>query len=176
MKNSDESSLYFDAADIIASALACIDSGNEFIFIGCGDSMYPLLTGGRDSVVLTSLPDRPLKCGDIVFYRRTNDKYGVHRIFSVDSGDTYTLLGDSQYRLEHGILRKDILAYVTAVIRNGKRIRCDKGLRRCLYTRFMHLRTKHPRSARRLIAFAWYSSRPFIEPKKVFKHLTKRHK
>ena len=83
-----------------------------------GSSMTPFLVHGRDTVYL-SKATHPLKKGDMILYRRDNGAYILHRIFRVE-GETYTLAGDAQTRLEPGVRQDQVLAVVRAVCRKGK--------------------------------------------------------
>lgn len=83
-----------------------------------GSSMSPFLIHGRDTVYL-SKPDRPLRKGDMIFYRRDNGRYILHRIYRVDS-DRYWLVGDAQTGIEPGIRSDQVIALVTAVRRKDK--------------------------------------------------------
>ena len=86
-----------------------------------GSSMTPFLVHGRDTVYL-SKATHPLKKGDMILYRRDNGAYILHRIFRVE-GETYTLAGDAQTRLEPGVRQDQVLAVVCAVCRKGKILR-----------------------------------------------------
>ena len=86
-----------------------------------GSSMTPFLVHGRDTVYL-SKATHPLKKGDMILYRRDNGAYILHRIFRVE-GETYTLAGDAQNRLEPGVRQDQVLAVVRAVCRKGKILR-----------------------------------------------------
>lgn len=83
-----------------------------------GDSMAPFLCHGRDTVYLSG-PDRALKRGDMILYRRTGGAYVLHRICRVEE-DSLSLIGDNQWAVEPGIRRDQVLALVTAVRRKGK--------------------------------------------------------
>lgn len=86
-----------------------------------GNSMSPFLVHGRDTVYLTRV-GRPLRRGDIVLYRRKNGAYILHRICAVNC-DTFSMVGDAQTVIEHGIDRSQIFAVVCAAERKGKRQR-----------------------------------------------------
>ena len=83
-----------------------------------GGSLAPFLVHGRDTVYLSNI-NKPLKRGDMIFYRRDSGAYVLHRIYRVE-GETYTLLGDAQTRTEPGIRHDQVLARVNAVRRKGK--------------------------------------------------------
>ena len=82
-----------------------------------GNSMYPFLTHGRDTVYLRKVR-APLKKGDMVLFSRRNGRYILHRVLSVDTH--LTLLGDNQVEPEPGIAPEQVLAGVSAVRRKGK--------------------------------------------------------
>ena len=88
-----------------------------------GFSMYPLLVGNRDSLILKSI-DCPLRRGDICLYRRDDGKYVTHTVHHTDDKGTY-FLGESQKNIE-GPLRDDqILAVAESFIRKGKEYSCE---------------------------------------------------
>jgi phage repressor protein C with HTH and peptisase S24 domain len=83
-----------------------------------GNSMSPFLIHGRDQVLLVPLTEQP-HVGDIIFYRRTDGSYVLHRLCRVTEKE-YIFIGDNQTQTEHGIFRDQLLAKVTAVKRNEK--------------------------------------------------------
>jgi len=95
----------------------CLQRGQSVRFSPRGKSMLPLLRQGIDSVVLSPLTDKLEKL-DIILYKRDNGKYIIHRITDID--ETYTCIGDNQFKKESGIRREQIIAVVTAFYRNNK--------------------------------------------------------
>ena len=93
------------------------------LFIGKteGDSMYPMLISGRDSVVIKP-PVFPLKKYDVPVYRR-DGHYTMHRIVKV-TRKGYIICGDNRTHLEMDITDKDIVGVLTAFHHNGKFIEC----------------------------------------------------
>ena len=87
-----------------------------------GTSMLPLLVWGRDSVDIQRMPT-PQK-GDIIFYRRDNGQFVLHRIIGKNEKG-FILCGDNQWEKEYGIEPRHIIAVVTAVNRKGKKISTD---------------------------------------------------
>lgn len=86
-----------------------------------GDSMYPFLKGGRDTVYLSAVT-APLRPGDMVLYRRNGGSMVLHRIIALgESG--LCLLGDRQVSREWGVDPASVAATVTAVRRKGKLLR-----------------------------------------------------
>lgn len=86
-----------------------------------GNSMSPFLVHGRDTVYLSKIT-QPLKKGDMIFYRRDNGQYILHRIIRAE-GEIYDLVGDAQQLIERGVRRDQVIAIVTAVRRKGKLLR-----------------------------------------------------
>ena len=123
---------------------ACLQDGQEIILTITGNSMSPLLRHRRDQVVLAAVDGAQLRPGDVPLYRRRNGEYVLHRVIARDDGARceyvdgtslhstqldgeirYTMLGDAQTELEHGITPSQILACAVAFIRKGNRIACD---------------------------------------------------
>jgi phage repressor protein C with HTH and peptisase S24 domain len=100
-----------------------ISSGGEVSIPITGKSMYPTLKQGRDYAVLKKAPEH-LEKGDIPFYRRENGCFVLHRVVGEDENG-YILCGDNQSEKEFGIKHSQIIAVLTAVERNGKRIPID---------------------------------------------------
>ena len=92
--------------------------GAELPLVVSGGSMLPFLAPGRDSVLLKA-PDRAMKRGDIVFYRRANGAYILHRLLRVRNGSCW-MVGDAQTVIEGPLPESCIFAYVTRVQRKGK--------------------------------------------------------
>lgn len=92
-------------------------AGQSVRFSPRGTSMLPMLRQGRDSVVLSPVPER-LKKYDLPLYRRENGQFVLHRV--VEAGKTYTCIGDNQYRSEPGLRHEQMIALVTAFVRDGR--------------------------------------------------------
>ena len=92
----------------------------ELPLVISGSSMTPFLVGGRDTVYL-SRPAGRLRRGDMALYRRDNGAYVLHRVYRVEC-EGYTMVGDAQAELEHGIREDQILAVVKRVLRKGKAV------------------------------------------------------
>ena len=59
-----------------------LEKGGRATLTVTGVSMYPMLRNCVDKVVLIPITGRQKK-GDIIFYRRDNGQYILHRIISV---------------------------------------------------------------------------------------------
>ena len=96
--------------------------GKSVRFSPKGVSMKPMLRQGKDSVVLSAVPER-LKKYDLPLYQRENGQYVLHRVVTV--GDTYTCVGDNQFVLETWVEHHQMIAVVSAFARDGRRIEAD---------------------------------------------------
>ena len=103
-----------DIMPIIREQLA---AGESVRFSPRGTSMLPMLRQGKDSIVLSPLPDR-LKKYDIPLYQRADGNYVLHRVVAI--GDDYTMIGDNQFVEEKGVKHDQLIGVVTAFYRGDK--------------------------------------------------------
>lgn len=94
-----------------------LQNGGKANLVVTGVSMKPMLTEGRDTVILMPITADPV-AGDIVLYRRDNGKFVLHRIIRV-TPEGYLISGDNQYKLEE-VSRQQMLAVVSAFVRKGR--------------------------------------------------------
>ncbi len=90
-----------------------------------GTSMLPLLVWGRDSVEI-------IKCdianvGDIIFYRRDDGNFVLHRIVGIDDKG-FILCGDNQVNKEYGICDRHIIGVVKSITRKKKNFSVNSRL------------------------------------------------
>jgi len=111
-----------------------LSAGRNVKFSPRGISMLPMLHQGRDSVILSPLPEK-LRKYDLPLYRRDDGHYVLHRV--VKAGETYTCIGDNQFEYEPGLRHDQMIALVTAFIRDGQQIRVT-DLKYRIYCRFWH--------------------------------------
>ena len=64
--------------------------------------------------------ERPARRGDMLLYQRSSGQYVLHRVWKAEKDGTFTMVGDAQTELEHGIREEQIIAIVTSVVRKGK--------------------------------------------------------
>ncbi len=119
-----------------------------------GRSMSPFLVDGRDSVFFESLPNHPLRSGDILLYRRRNGRYVMHRLYRVENDGSLTFVGDNQSALEKGIGQDQLIAFVNRCVRGGKEIACDHNALNRLMILYMKWRVRLPKLTERLVRFA----------------------
>ncbi len=131
MNNNDNLNLC-DAIEVIEEVL---NSGGTFRMYPRGTSMLPLIDQRRDSVVLERREDKRLKKHDIVFYRRNNGAFILHRVMRVCSDGSYVMCGDNQTYLEKGVPESAIIARVSCIYK-GDRQMSLRSLGYRLYTFF----------------------------------------
>ena len=113
----------------------CLSAGKSFRFSPKGISMLPLLREGKDSVLLSPVNGK-LRKYDVPLYRRENGKFVLHRI--VETGETFTCIGDNQFVFEKGIRPEQVIAVVSGFYRGEKFHSVDEtGYK--LYCRFWNL-------------------------------------
>lgn len=109
-----------DAQEYIAVLRELIEEGHQVSLLISGSSMSPFLIHHRDTIYFKK-PDRELRVGDMVFYRRGNGKYVMHRILRIRPEGFY-MIGDAQWEIEGPLQREQIFGLITAVERKGKLI------------------------------------------------------
>lgn len=82
-----------------------------------GYSMMPMVHHRRDRVQLATITGKE-KIGDVIFYRRENGKYILHRVVD-KTKDGFICCGDNQAEKEL-VLPQQLLAVMTGFTRNGK--------------------------------------------------------
>ena len=101
-----------------------LEAGGEISFVTAGFSMLPLLRNRMDKVFLKK-PVKELEKGDVIFYKRENGAYVLHRIIG-KRHDGYVLRGDNQTDIEYAVSKEQVLAVLQKVVRaDGKEIKCD---------------------------------------------------
>ena len=98
---------------------ALLSGGQSIQLYPQGYSMYPLLVPGRDEVILSPLPERVLRRGDVALYRRDTGILVLRRIWRCKE-DGYYMVGDNQTEIEGPLALSQVRGKMIAVIRNGK--------------------------------------------------------
>lgn len=97
-----------------------LDAGKPVSFVPRGKSMLPMLTGGKDMIILEK-PSGRLRLFDVaLYYRRETDVYSVHRVVGFKKDGTYVMLGDNNFQREYGIGDDDVVGVVTSYYHKGK--------------------------------------------------------
>ena len=107
-----------DIYEYMAMLRELVEEGKEVSLLITGNSMSPFLIHERDYIYFKK-PDRPLRRGDMVFYRRKNGQYVMHRICRV-TAEGFDIVGDGQSVIERGVRREQIFGLITRVRRKGK--------------------------------------------------------
>lgn len=117
MKNEKNEFLLKHITEISPVMEECLRSGKKVRLTVVGNSMFPLFSSRRDSVVLSE--KKSYRKYDIIFYRRENGACILHRI--VDGRDgVFFLCGDNQTQLEYPVYPEQIMGAVESFQRKGK--------------------------------------------------------
>ncbi len=98
-----------DAASL-ATMRAAIASESGFVVTPQGNSMYPMLRDGRDSVRIIPV-QTPLRRGDLILYLRADGTPVLHRVRAVTERGL-TICGDGQTVCEYGVSPDAVLGIV----------------------------------------------------------------
>ena len=115
-----------------------LKSGQKIKIGPFGFSMYPLLVGNRDSLVLHDV-DRELQRGDICLYRRDDGIVVTHTVHHVSDEGVF-FLGESQSEIEGPLRKEQVLAIAESIIRNGNVYSCDGSVYRFFHELWLCLR------------------------------------
>lgn len=113
----------FHLRDVEPLMREVIEAGGEFVMNSNGTSMLPMLSDGKDRIVLVRA-SLPLKRGDVALYKRKSGQYVLHRAVKIYPDASYGMCGDNQYIIERGVTDDMIIAKLKAYIKAGKRIEC----------------------------------------------------
>jgi len=95
-----------------------IENGGKFTFTAFGNSMQPYLKNGKHRVTLSPIKNK-LRIGDIIFYRRKDGSFVLHRVVKIKNGITY-FCGDNQFFLEPHTNTVQSIAILTNIEYNGR--------------------------------------------------------
>lgn len=98
-----------------------LKDGNTVQITIRGYSMYPMLTPGRDSVILAPLEGGQPKRGDVLLYRRDGSILVLHRVWRVRQDGIY-MVGDNQTEVEGPLRADQMRGRLVAFIRKGRQI------------------------------------------------------
>lgn len=101
-----------------------IAKGHSVQFRSKGVSMYPLIVGGRDEILLSPCSSKELAPMDVVLFKYRG-KHILHRIIRRE-GHALTMQGDGAYVAKEECTVDDVIGKVQAIIRpSGKVISVD---------------------------------------------------
>ena len=106
-----------DTREYVSVLKQLTDEGREVSMRIAGNSMAPFLIHERDTIFFRK-PEAKLKKGDMVFFKRRNGQYIMHRIHHVKP-DGYYIVGDAWLHMIP--LRRPVMALYTKLLFRGGR-------------------------------------------------------
>ena len=103
--------------DLYPLIIEAFKEGKTFTMPINGTSMQPILH--KDDLVELSQIDI-IKKDDIVFYKRNDDEFVLHRVYKINADGSYDIIGDHQLIIEKGVKREQIFAKVVSYKVKGK--------------------------------------------------------
>ena len=100
-----------------------VKNGKDVRLTVTGFSMYPLLRGGSDDVILSF--SKNIKKYDVVLFERKTGEYIFHRVIKVKDG-FLTIAGDNETKKEYPVEKERVIATMKAFIRSGKTYSVDE--------------------------------------------------
>lgn len=134
---------YIPAVQWSSALLPLLKEGHELRLPLSGRSMFPLIAGGRDEIVISDCSGKMPVRGDIALFVRKDGTHVLHRIHHVKGGRFY-MLGDAQTVIEGPVEKEDLLAIAVAVIRKGKTIKCSRLFFRAISELWLLVRPFRP--------------------------------
>ena len=92
-----------------------VEEGKEVSMMISGSSMNPFLIHQRDYILMKK-PEEELKAGDMVFFRRRDEAYVMHRIHHINKEGKLFIIGDAQVDMEGPIDKEQVFAIITKEI------------------------------------------------------------
>lgn len=109
------------ATDLFGAVEDMLAEDRQAQFIVTGNSMWPLISSGRDSVIVEKCSPEQLHKGDIVLLKAMPGRYLLHRITAV-RGDLIETTGDGNCHRDGFFKKSAVIARVVTVFRKQKRI------------------------------------------------------
>ncbi len=134
--------LFKEVADMVAS-------GHRVEIVGKGNSMFPLIRGGKDKIVLRKTDSFSLEKGNLLLVKLANRNYVLHRVKKYNIS-TVTLQGDGNLSVVESCYVEDIIAEAVEVIRGRKRI-----IKGSFLWKIFRLLSEQPYGIRRVVLAVW---------------------
>ena len=119
-----------DPAELFKLAELMFDQGKSIIIGISGNSMYPFIRYGVDSVEIFRVSVRDIKVSDIILVKHGGG-YVLRRVYKIADDDFYAI-GDAEAAPNGPYSKSDIAGKVTVIFRKGKRIPCSSPAMRIL--------------------------------------------
>ncbi len=95
-----------------------LESGGSAVFTIHGVSMLPMLKDGESKIRIIK-PTKIPKKYDIIFYRRDNGQFVLHRIVGIRKNG-FICRGDNQIENEFPVSKDSVIGILTGYTKNGK--------------------------------------------------------
>ncbi len=106
---------------LLSEVAHLLSLGHTVTIAAKGNSMFPFIKSGRDSVVLRQT--NQLQIDDIVLAIIPDGSYVLHRIQNIVNDDI-TLMGDGNICQKESCKPEDVLGKVSVIIRNNRFVCC----------------------------------------------------
>ena len=120
----DPEKTYISAEILFGAINEELEAGRKASFIVTGQSMWPFLCHGRDSVTIERVRFEELQRGDIVLLRTPMHTYMLHRITALGE-NRFETAGDGNCSRDGWFDRDCLMARTVSVRRKGKTISCS---------------------------------------------------
>lgn len=110
-----------DTEELLNVAAAMLEEQYQVDFPVTGNSMWPLISHGRDRVILEKCRPDELQIGDIILFHATEHRYLLHRITTLNE-DSFETTGDGNCFRDGFFPRNAVVARVVKVIRKNREI------------------------------------------------------
>lgn len=114
----------FPFGQIYDFAQNVFENGQSIRITVVGDSMYPFLRSGIDSVELIKADFCDIELNDIVLVERLSGEYVLHRVFKKTQYNFY-LQGDAQTYIEGPLNPEQLKARVKTIWRGDRVVPCS---------------------------------------------------
>ncbi len=94
-----------------------LEKHGSFAACAVGESMRPMLRGGRDMVIIEPISDSPRKY-DVILFKDEASRYVLHRVVKIKNG-VFITRGDNTYFTET-VAPEAVLGILTKYNKNGK--------------------------------------------------------
>lgn len=101
-----------------------LEDGMDVEFTVTGNSMWPLLKHGRDSVTLTLCRGSDIKKGDIILFEALPSKYLLHRVTRISEG-FFETTGDFNTFCDGKFPKDCVKGKAVNITRKGKSFKTD---------------------------------------------------
>lgn len=103
-----------------------IKEHGRVVTVPVGKSMWPMLKNRKDHIVIVAVT-RPLKRYDVPVYRRSADRFVLHRIIRVRKDGGYVICGDNLWRKEYDICDENIVGVLAGFFKGKRYIDCESN-------------------------------------------------